>query len=414
MDFEFIRWKRFVTASSTKLRPLRTSSLQSFATERGSEEVIIVSSHQVSRSALWLRRYSAAALLCVFSSPPIPHELAMNCNSHNAPERPESAILDHTRTATTRRNGMLASCEPCRKSKIRCDHRRPICGPCRKRSPKVSCQYQGTLLSKRRFIFHEIPRETTNPPQQGCVSSQNLDAIWNEPCDSALDHTDSTMSNSRRPIAVLQSPRDDLVARAVRIVNDAYTRWRSLSALVRRYHQMSIASLVPPRLLESFLSTVDRSLTAFDHPSSRDTMIRQTAESIVDQTAAEMPRAISTTVADFETYWASSGVRLETLGLICTLAARARVFGLQDKIISRDESSVTEDLLNIGEQSLSLLRTVSPRPNDVWLWLAYEHLKLSMAVRGTKSKPDWTSLVSWLILRRARSCCMESAWRAYV
>ena len=40
-----------------------------------------------------------------------------------------------------RRNGKKSSCEPCRKSKLSCDHIRPICGRCRRRRVPESCVY---------------------------------------------------------------------------------------------------------------------------------------------------------------------------------------------------------------------------------------------------------------------------------
>ena len=40
-----------------------------------------------------------------------------------------------------RRNGKKSSCEPCRKSKLSCDHTRPVCGRCRRRRVPESCVY---------------------------------------------------------------------------------------------------------------------------------------------------------------------------------------------------------------------------------------------------------------------------------
>jgi len=48
----------------------------------------------------------------------------MNMNSEMSTQR---------LTGTFRRNGKLQACEPCRKSKLRCDHVLPYCGRCAKR-----------------------------------------------------------------------------------------------------------------------------------------------------------------------------------------------------------------------------------------------------------------------------------------
>lgn len=44
-------------------------------------------------------------------------------------------------TGKYRRNGKLQSCEPCRKSKLKCDHVVPVCGRCVKRRCADKCVY---------------------------------------------------------------------------------------------------------------------------------------------------------------------------------------------------------------------------------------------------------------------------------
>jgi hypothetical protein len=67
--------------------------------------------------------------------------------------------------ATPRRNGQLSSCEPCRTSKLRCDHTSPICGRCERRG--LHCTYHPAPLTqsltgirppkKRRVIYESDP-----------------------------------------------------------------------------------------------------------------------------------------------------------------------------------------------------------------------------------------------------------------
>lgn len=67
--------------------------------------------------------------------------------------------------ATPRRNGQLSSCEPCRTSKLRCDHTSPICGRCERRG--LHCTYHPAPLTqsltgirppkKRRAIYESDP-----------------------------------------------------------------------------------------------------------------------------------------------------------------------------------------------------------------------------------------------------------------
>lgn len=50
--------------------------------------------------------------------------------------------------ATPRRNGKLSSCEPCRKSKLRCDHKSPVCDRCTTRDQATQCFYHPAPLTR--------------------------------------------------------------------------------------------------------------------------------------------------------------------------------------------------------------------------------------------------------------------------
>lgn len=56
-------------------------------------------------------------------------------------------------TGKYRRNGKLQSCEPCRKSKLKCDHVVPACGRCVKRGRVSQCVYHPNPLSRVSLLF---------------------------------------------------------------------------------------------------------------------------------------------------------------------------------------------------------------------------------------------------------------------
>ncbi|PWY82157.1 hypothetical protein BO70DRAFT_336493 [Aspergillus heteromorphus CBS 117.55] len=62
---------------------------------------------------------------------------------------------------TLRKNGLLSSCEPCRKSKLRCDHRFPICTRCARTNKQDRCIYRPSPMtgqSRRTDPGYEQPR----------------------------------------------------------------------------------------------------------------------------------------------------------------------------------------------------------------------------------------------------------------
>ncbi|RYP14836.1 hypothetical protein DL767_010374 [Monosporascus sp. MG133] len=75
---------------------------------------------------------------------------------------PGSISATQVRTGKYRRNGQLQSCEPCRKSKLRCDHIVPICQRCIRRRRGNQCVYLSTPLAKsRRSPRAELPTPST-------------------------------------------------------------------------------------------------------------------------------------------------------------------------------------------------------------------------------------------------------------
>ncbi len=60
---------------------------------------------------------------------------------------------------TLRRNGKPSSCEPCRKSKLSCDHLRPTCGRCQRRRAPERCVYHPAPMTNSQ-------RQRIAPPSQ--------------------------------------------------------------------------------------------------------------------------------------------------------------------------------------------------------------------------------------------------------
>ncbi|KAJ5512925.1 hypothetical protein N7463_002477 [Penicillium fimorum] len=72
--------------------------------------------------------------------------------------------------ATHRRNGQLSSCEPCRKSKLRCDHQTPICGRCLGHDQAERCFYHPAPLTQPRArasrVISRRPKRKERPDNQ--------------------------------------------------------------------------------------------------------------------------------------------------------------------------------------------------------------------------------------------------------
>ncbi|GLA30386.1 hypothetical protein AnigIFM63326_008593 [Aspergillus niger] len=73
-----------------------------------------------------------------------------------------------------RRNGQLSSCEPCRKSKLRCDHSAPTCNRCVRRGKADLCVYHPAPLTKPRELSRPLKATRTATKEQMLVPAKTL------------------------------------------------------------------------------------------------------------------------------------------------------------------------------------------------------------------------------------------------
>ncbi|KAJ5819463.1 hypothetical protein N7474_005054 [Penicillium riverlandense] len=66
-----------------------------------------------------------------------------------------------------RHNGLLSSCEPCRRGKLRCDHSVPTCGRCRRKDKAAACVYK---LSPTRARQSKADIAAATPPNPATMS----------------------------------------------------------------------------------------------------------------------------------------------------------------------------------------------------------------------------------------------------
>ena len=70
-------------------------------------------------------------------------------------------------TMPRRRNGKQQACEPCRKSKQRCDHTMPVCHRCKRRRVPSECKYEPwpIEISTKRYTVSGVPSNTDGVPR---------------------------------------------------------------------------------------------------------------------------------------------------------------------------------------------------------------------------------------------------------
>jgi chromatin structure-remodeling complex subunit RSC3/30 len=108
--------------------------------------------------------------------------------------------------ASTRRNGLPSSCEPCRKSKLRCDHSIPICGRCTRRRQPDLCVYHPAPLTqdpgpRQQRRKRRLNNTTTTTTDRGDFDPGKLRFLAAESTESPQDSLPDTTStwSQRKP-----------------------------------------------------------------------------------------------------------------------------------------------------------------------------------------------------------------------
>ncbi|KAL6885721.1 hypothetical protein GGI43DRAFT_426596 [Trichoderma evansii] len=83
---------------------------------------------------------------------------------------------------TVRRNGQLSACEPCRKSKLRCDHGRPQCARCARHRLTEQCFYHPAPMARRqrresRVAAALVPADVTQRPLETLTEVSSLTVL---------------------------------------------------------------------------------------------------------------------------------------------------------------------------------------------------------------------------------------------
>ncbi|RHZ44314.1 putative chromatin structure remodeling complex protein RSC3 [Aspergillus thermomutatus] len=161
---------------------------------------------------------------------------------------------------TTRRNGQLPSCEPCRKSKLRCDHTTPICNRCIRTGRADECFYHPAPLTKpRQSNATAIQKPKKKPEHNPCQNqSQNQDPSASDSIRDLSVSSTVSASAAHHP-APLTKPRETKAA-AIRKPRQKPNRSPGQSASV------SLSACVSPTDIRDVSVAVSVSASSPAHP----------------------------------------------------------------------------------------------------------------------------------------------------
>lgn len=305
-----------------------------------------------------------------------------------------------------RRNGTIASCEPCRKRKLRCDHGRPVCERCRQRGQESICIYHPAPLSQRSGLIIEDRSLRASTPSRPATSSYHARprcesvlvsklSVFNEntkfhPARKVNDFlteatrerdTDSNLNPFSTQGRSIYDERIALVAEILQVLRD----FETIRNLLTTYYSTSQASIIPSPLILSALPSLSESviLSLFDGGAEGNDQLSRLAEDVLISTSSQINVTATMSPSEFMHLYTGKNLRLEFLGIVFSVAARSCLIGLAQDGEQRD--TFIQDLYCCSTICLRLARELTPL-NDMLVWLGQDHLMLTACIEGDSSK----------------------------
>ncbi|PYI25619.1 putative fungal-specific transcription factor [Aspergillus indologenus CBS 114.80] len=316
-----------------------------------------------------------------------------------------------------RRNGKPTSCEPCRLSKVRCDHATPICRRCQSRGNANQCYYHPAPLTRVKDAGIARPRAT---PKRGAIHQSLLDAPDLSPTpelaapdqpqtDTETKHgQDSEFLGSTSYLSVFKETPRGISGKANRSLYAEFEHWRTQHAyassrLIRLasavafhrdqiewYHRVSRFTLVPAPII---LDSLDRVQAYIDrNPWDVTGSWKELYETITAATGRPLEVSRDMSAGDFYAQFTGPNLRWEFIALIFAssgISAMVRYPGHHVVELAHGETMPAEtfmkEMVLAGNACIEISKQFG-HVNDLILWARYMHAHLAMEVLGDTSE----------------------------
>ncbi|EER23198.1 hypothetical protein D8B26_001281 [Coccidioides posadasii str. Silveira] len=317
-------------------------------------------------------------------------------------------------TLMLRRNGKPHSCEPCRISKVKCDHTTPICQRCESRGIVSKCYYHPAPLTKRvkpspgsedsqeRPNKRKKPaRRTKSPTVASAISPTNLE------CGLATDQ--SAYLGSTSFLSVFHDTVPQLSNIAIQPIPPELVRWqnrhlslqsqlfRLLSAfdlydrLIENYYDWGLFTIIPAPLILNSLRFTRRYM---ENEETSNPKQRNLYRRISQNTAKPLQLSTETTAEEFCHSFTGENLRWEFIGVIFAMAGLGAISGLTSPATNLairfddgnelSRSSFAAQMVAASNDAIEISRQ-HEKLNDVMIWLEYTHCVLISMVLDERS-----------------------------
>ena len=246
-----------------------------------------------------------------------------------------------------RRNGKLQSCEPCRISKIRCDHRTPICSRCIIRGKEAACTYHPAPLTKPTKkpgnASLEAPRGSLSVPVSSISPATSRSGSGQTPADTEAEFLGSTNFS-----AVIEDDRDvvDLhtsqtsnrhflpdVDNCCRAISEEqivagmdvlklFLEVPDMPAHIHRAHDIHVNYMIPRSITEACVSSIHE---MFHRPAGKPgkKQLRRYVLNIYENTYKPLALFPAIRAKDYHTLFTGPNLRWEIVGYVLAMLGLA-------------------------------------------------------------------------------------------
>ncbi|KAL3479202.1 hypothetical protein BJX99DRAFT_245031 [Aspergillus californicus] len=352
-----------------------------------------------------------------------------------------------------RRNGTLQSCEPCRKSKIKCDHGRPVCGRCITKRITPRCFYHPAPMT-RDSSSHGRPAKrprTETGSEANILSPVSVSAM--EPPSVTPGYLGSTSFS-----AVLSENRTDITFEEDRslargVFFESNDRFRSQSGLevlkflhqspicdtlIRKFYASHLMAAVSNIVIEAILQSIRRVFDGLDHSKDLEPQLQALVNQIFRNTARLLTSHSEMTVDEYCASFTDKNLRWEAIGIILATAGIAMsatsendadliqvapdsraVKMLQTQLVEAssiclgycDTSSSVSELLGFCQYNDLLLRTQYYGDTSYVAWRRLGHLTATVFAAGLHQE-NTRAQDCPLFLQQWRKNCFATAFYA--
>ncbi|GAE00291.1 hypothetical protein PVAR5_9032 [Paecilomyces variotii No. 5] len=334
--------------------------------------------------------------------------------------------------SSRRRNGKLASCEPCRKDKVRCNHAQPVCSRCEQRGFTRRCFYHPAPLTRSRRRDPSASAESilmvrapSYPEQQPASGSSRLEGTALNPRLDALlpmhsqigEYLPTGYLGPTSSITVIENgndldrldqlPQGQVEIRATH--GSISTSWSAhgvtelanclqdfptIQSLIHNYYTVNQSAVIAAPLILRALAQIET--TYRDIILGSPGQVSELTSFIIKNTRQPLDIPSTTDGINFHELYTGSSLRLEIIGIIYALAGRANSFGLSYNIKNDHAGSMapaqfSRRMLAASDLAIQICKSLSP-VNDLFLWLVHENLLLSNIIQGDSSSVTWHRL----------------------